>query len=104
MPLTRSFKDTVKARVERDPEFRRELLREGVQTILSGDLDAGKSLLRDYINATVGFEEVGRATEIPPESLMRMFGPRGNPQSDKLVAVLAYLRRQGGTQLRVSPA
>ena len=104
MALTRSFKDTVKARVERDLEFRRELLQEGVQAMLSGDLDTAKALLRDYINATVGFEEAAKAVGTPPKSLMRMLGPKGNPQADKLVAVLAYLQRQGGLQLRVAPA
>lgn len=62
MALTRDFKETIEARAARDPLFRRELLREGVQCLLSGDLDTGKTVLRDYINATVGFEELGALT------------------------------------------
>ncbi len=58
MALTRDFKETIQARAARDPAFRRELLREGIQCLLSGDLDTGKTVLRDYINATVGFEEL----------------------------------------------
>ena len=59
MPLTRDFKETIQARAERDPAFREELLREGVELLLSGDMDTGKAVLRDYINATIGFRELG---------------------------------------------
>ena len=62
MTLSRKTEETVQARAARDPRFRRELLREGVQCLLSGDLDTGKAVLRDYINATVGFEELGALT------------------------------------------
>ena len=79
MSLTRSFKETIRARVERDPKFRRELLREGIASMLDGDVATAKTILRDYINATVGFAEVAEATHIPSKSLMRMLGPGGNP-------------------------
>ena len=59
MPLTRDFKETVQARAERDPAFREELLKQGVECLLAGDVDTGKILLRDYINAAIGFEELG---------------------------------------------
>jgi hypothetical protein len=81
MALTRDFKETIQARVERDSAFREELLKEGVECLLSGDVDTGKAILRDYINATIGFEELGGLTDKSPKSLMRMFGPRGNPQA-----------------------
>ena len=74
MPLTRDFKETIQARIERDPPFREELLKEGVECLLSGDVDTGKAVLRDYINATIGFQELGGLTEKSPKSLMRMFG------------------------------
>ena len=76
MALTKDFKETVKKRVQSDPVFREELLKEGVQCLVSGDMDTGKTILRDYINATVGFEELGDLTDKSPKSLMRMFGPR----------------------------
>jgi hypothetical protein len=53
--LTRDFKEAIRARAERDPKFRRELLREGIESMLAGDIAAAKTILRDYINATVGF-------------------------------------------------
>ena len=58
MALTRDFKRTIQARAARDPAFRGELLSEGIQSLLAGNVDTGKTVLRDYINATVGFEEL----------------------------------------------
>ena len=78
MALTRDFKETIQARVARDPAFREALLKEGVECLLAGDVDTGKAVLRDYINATIGFEALGGLTDKSPKSLMRMFGPRGN--------------------------
>jgi hypothetical protein len=42
MALTRDFKETIRARVAGDPKFRKELLREGVEALLSGDVPAAK--------------------------------------------------------------
>jgi hypothetical protein len=81
MVLTRNFKETIQARIERDPAFREGLLKEGVDCLLSGDIETGKAVLRDYINATLGFEELGTITNKSSKSLMRMFGPAGNPQA-----------------------
>jgi len=100
VPLTRDFKETVRARVQRDPTFREALLSEAA-AMLVGDLATGKAVLRDYINATIGFEALGRATGTPPKSLIRMFGPRGNPQASNLFAVLAQLQKHGGFHLEV---
>jgi len=63
MPLTRAFKETVQARIRQDRKYREELLREGVECLLAGDLDTGKAILRDYINATIGFEKLSRRTQ-----------------------------------------
>lgn len=101
MALTRDFKETIQARAKRDPAFCQALLQEAVTGMLDGDLETGKAVLRDYINATIGFEELGRATGMPPKSLMRMFGPRGNPQASNLFAVLDHLQKQGGFHLEV---
>ncbi|CAA7623143.1 DNA-binding protein [Magnetospirillum sp. UT-4] len=94
MPLTRDFKDTVKARAERDPDFRRALVTEASEHLLDGDFATAKAILRDYINATIGFDELGRAVGTPPKSLMRMLGPRGNPQANSLLPVIAFIRRR----------
>ncbi|MXZ19591.1 MAG: transcriptional regulator [Caldilineaceae bacterium SB0665_bin_25] len=101
MPLTRDFKETVQRRAERDPEFREGLLKEGVECLLAGDVDAGKIVLRSYINATIGFEELGSLTNRPPKSLMRMFGPSGNPRARNLFEFISCIQRYEGVQLEV---
>ncbi len=68
MALTRSFKDLVQTRIAREHSFGEALLREGIDALLTGDVDTGKAILRDYIKATVGFETLGKtvgATEEP---------------------------------------
>jgi len=102
MPLTRDFKQTVQARIARDPAYRKELLREGVECLLSGDLNTGKAILRDYINATIGFEELSDMTHMPSKSLMRMLGPKGNPQARNLFDVIAHLQRAEGLRFELS--
>ena len=69
--------------------------------MIQGDLDTGKAVLRDYINATVGFEELGKATGTPPKSLMRRFGRRGNPTANKLFAVVGLLQKQSRISIEV---
>ena len=104
MPLTRDFKETVQARARRDPGFRKALLREAIDCMLAGDIDAGKIVLRDYINATVGFDELGEATHKSPKSLMRMFGPGGNPQARNLFEIVAYLQKNEGLRITTRTA
>lgn len=102
LALTRHFKETVAARVGRDPAFREALLREGIETLLAGDVGTGKAVLRDYINATMGFEALATATGISAKSLMRMFGPNGNPQAQNLFAVLGHLQKHANLRMELS--
>ncbi|MFZ0888474.1 MAG: hypothetical protein WA005_08490 [Candidatus Binataceae bacterium] len=101
MPLTRDFKETIRARVERDPKFRKELLREGVEAMLTGDVATAKTILRDYINATLGFTDLAEATRIPSKSLMRMLGPAGNPRAGNLFEIVSFLQRREGVRFEV---
>ncbi len=68
MALTRDSRETVQARAQRDLAFRQALLEEGVSCLLAGDVETGKIVLRDYINATIGFEELGLRTDKSPKS------------------------------------
>src|SRR5271167_1616762 len=94
MPLTRNFKKTIQARVKRDAAFRKELLREGVECFVLGDIETGKAVLRDYINSTIGFAELAEVTQYSAKSLMRMLSPSGNPQARNLFEIVEYLQRK----------
>jgi len=96
MPLTRSFRETIKEQLA-DPDFRREFLREAVGNMLTGDLETAKSVLREYINGTIGFIALGHALSKSPKSLMRMLSPQGNPQARNLFEMVAYLQKIEGT-------
>ncbi len=102
MPLRKDFKETVRARLIRSSGFRKAVLQEAVDGLLAGDIDTGKSLLRDYVNGTMGFERLAELTHIPAKSLMRMLGPKGNPQARNLFEVIGHLRRVEGLHFHVS--
>ena len=104
MPLTRSFKETVSARANKDAAFRAALLTEGVEAFLGGDVETGKAVLRDYINATLGFEKLAELTGSSSKSLMRMFGPSGNPQASNLFKVIGELQRAEKVSFEVRTA
>ena len=102
MPLSHDFKETIRARAQRDSAFRRALLREAVESILSGDLESGKAVLRDYVNATAGFRELEEQTLIPAKSLMRMLGPKGNPSAANLAKILSSLQTSEGVAFELA--
>jgi hypothetical protein len=101
MILTASLNETVRADLEADPAFRRALLSEAIACMLSGDLETGKIVLREYVNGTVGFLKLGAALGRSPKSLMRMLSPKGNPQARNLFDMVAYLQRAEGTTLEI---
>ena len=80
------------------------MLREAVDCLLSGEIEVGKSMLRDFIKATCGYEALAGATGIPVKSLIRMFGPSGNPLAKNLFLVVACLQRTEGIRLQVRHA
>lgn len=92
MTLTRDFKKTVVERVARDPAFAKALLDEAATLFLSGEPDAARLILRDLVNATVGFEQLATLTHKPSKSLHRMLSPRGNPSMDNLAAIFAAVK------------
>lgn len=101
MALTKSFNETVKSRLKQSEKFRRALLKDAVGCMISGDVDTGKSLLRKYINGTVGFIQLGADLGRSPKVLMRMLGRTGNPQARNLFEIVAYLQKIEGTVLEV---
>ncbi|MFZ0314781.1 MAG: transcriptional regulator [Candidatus Korobacteraceae bacterium] len=101
MALTHDFRETVQTRVRRDPAFRKGLLRDAIESFLAGEVPLGKELLRDYINATVGFPDLAAHTKLHVKTLHQMFGPKGNPTASNLFEIVAYLQRQEGVRLQV---
>ncbi len=101
MALTKDFKETIQSRVQEDPKFREALFKESIQCLLAGDMETGKSLLRDYINATIGFEELSGLIHKSPKSLMRMLSPKGNPQARNLFDMISLLQKIEGMKLEI---
>jgi DNA-binding phage protein len=104
MALTRKFRETVYERAQRDSAFRKALLTEAVNAYLSGDEATGKAVLRDMINATVGFEHLAGELGRPSKSLHRMLGPHGNPNTTNFFAILQVLQKKVGVKLTVKAA
>ena len=104
MPLSHDFKETIRARAQGEPEFRQALLREAVECIINGELATGKAVLRDYVNATVGFQALEKRTHIPAKSLMRMLGPKGSPSVENLSVILTALQKTEGVRFSVQTA
>jgi len=102
MPLTHDFKETIRKRAESDPDFRRALLCEAVEAVITGDLETGKAVLRDYVNATIGFQSLEKRTEIPTKSLMRMLSPKGSPSAANLIRILTALQEAEGVQFELA--
>ncbi len=102
MPLTHDFKETIRARAQREPKFRQALLREAVESYLTGDLETGKSVLRDYVNATIGFQALEEQTDIPVKSLMRMLGSKGSPSAANLSSIITVLQKNEGVHFELS--
>ena len=93
MALTRHFKETMVARAERDPAFVRAMLDEALTFFLNGDSDTAKEILRDVINATIGFETLAAKIKKPSKSLHRMLSKSGNPTMENLSAILGAMKK-----------
>ncbi|AKA26889.1 DNA-binding protein [Pseudomonas chlororaphis] len=101
MALTRSFKHSIAERAERDPAFSQALLDEAATLFLNGEPEMSRIILRDLVNATVGFEALARETARPSKSLHRMLSAHGNPSMDNLAAIFAAIRAQLGVAIEV---
>ena len=102
MALTRDFKETIGARARRDPRFREALFTEALNAYLAGNTDEGKAILRDLVNATVGFEELAAVVHKPSKSLHRMLAPRGNPSIENFFTIVSALQKKTRVKLRVT--
>ena len=92
MALTRNFKESVLERVHRDESFATALLDEAATLFLNGEPETARLVLRDLVNATIGFEHLAVVTEKPSKSLHRMLSPKGNPSMDNLATIFCAVR------------
>jgi len=99
MALTRDFKETILARVQREPKFAHALLQEALDLLLNGEPDTAKLIFRDLINATVGFEKLAEMIDKPSKSIHRMFSANGNPTINSLSAILEVIRQTLNVQI-----
>lgn len=99
--MTRDFKKTVKERVQRDHEFSVALLDEAISLFLNGEPDVARLVLRDLVNATVGFEELSAEVAKPSKSLHRMLSAKGNPTMDNLTIIFKVLRKKLNVDIQV---
>jgi len=102
MPLTRDFRVTVLARARRDVRFCQSLLTEAINDYLAGDTVVGRALLRDLVNATIGFEALAAEVDKPSKSLHRMLSARGNPSSENFFEIVRALQRHLHVRLQVT--
>lgn len=99
MALTKSYRDTIKARVERDPEFRAALFEEAMSAFLNGETVVGKALLKDLVHSTIGFEGLARELNKSSKSLHRMLAPSGNPTIGNFFQMIGAIKRTGNLEL-----
>ena len=91
--ITVDSSTTVQSRIKTDPLFAEALLREATDMFLNGEAEAARLLLRDVVNATVGFEQIAATTNRPSKSIHRMLSARGNPTMESLTAVFSAIRK-----------
>ena len=100
--LTRHFKETVFARAQRDVKFRQAMFTEAINAYLAGDTATGKAMLRDLVNATIGFEGLAAEVKKPSKSLHRMLAPHGNPSTENFFGIVKALQKNARVSLRVT--
>jgi DNA-binding phage protein len=101
MALTRDFREIVMARVRKDPEFRSELIVEATNALLEGDVETGKGLLRDYLNATESLPAIASELNMHEKSIRRMLGPKGNPTLKNFIGILKACTRMEDLKLEI---
>jgi len=75
---------------------------EAINDYLAGETAVGRSILRDVVNATIGFERLATAIGKPSKSLHRMLGARGNPSSENFFVIVHALQQHLRVKLRVT--
>ncbi|MEM9507492.1 MAG: transcriptional regulator [Cyanobacteria bacterium P01_E01_bin.35] len=102
MTITRDSTETINKRLEKDTEFAKVLLDEAASLLLNGEPKTARLILRDLVNATIGFEKLAQQTSLPSKSLHRMLSAKGNPTMNNLTMIFDMLRRELQVKLEVT--
>lgn len=101
MALTRDYKESIRRRAERDPDFAAALMQEALSAVLEGEPETARIILRELVNSTIGFEVLAEELDKSSKSIHRMLSPRGNPTMDNLTSILVALQKGLRTDLKV---
>lgn len=104
MALTRDRKETVVARIKRDPKFARALYAEALSALLDGETTGGLSMLCDLVHAEITFKELARQTGLGEKTLHRMLNRNGNPTARNLGVIVRSIAEDLGIKPRVEVA
>ena len=102
MALTRDLQNTILKRAQNDARFREALFAEAINAYLSGDTRTGKAILRDLVNATVGFEGLAAQIRKRSKSLHRMLAPHGNLSTENFFGIVSVLQKKTRMKRRVT--
>ena len=94
MLLTQDYKNTLTERVANDPAFAKALLDEAISLFLNDEPEVARLVLRDLVNATIGFEALAQEVKKPSKSLHRMLSAKGNPTMDNLTKIVSILKNR----------
>jgi DNA-binding phage protein len=104
MALTRDYKETVVARIKRDPKFARALYAKAMGALLEGETTEGLSILRDLVHAEITLKELARQTGLGEKTLHRMLNRNGNPTARNLGMIVESIAEGLGIKPRVEVA
>lgn len=104
MALTRVYKETVVARIQRDRKFARALYAEALNALIEGETAEGLSMLRDLVHAEITFKELARQTGLGEKALHRMLNRNGNPTTRNLGVIVRSIAKDLDVKLRIKIA
>jgi DNA-binding phage protein len=104
MITTRDYRETIIARIKREPKFARGLYAEAINAILEGETAEGLSMLRDLVHAEISFKELARQTGLGEKSLHRMLNRNGNPTARNLGVIVKSIAEDLGIKPHVELA
>lgn len=94
MSITRNFQESIAEKSQQDSKFAEALFDEAISLLLEGETKTARLILRDLVNATIGFEKLADKIALPSKSLHRMLSAAGNPTMNNIALILTALRQE----------